>query len=464
MPVLLCDPADLLKHIEPVAGQPLTFRTTGIGRPHDVTLSPYYRLHHQRFTVYWKCLSEADWQAKRAAIEKANAARKALQARIVDEVRPGEQQPETDHNLKGERSNSGQFRDRGWRDANGGWFSYEVKVIPDRPAVLRCTYWGSDSNRRIFDILVDGEKIAEQKLDNNQPDAFFDVEYPLAREPYPRQTAGDDQVPSPPQRHRRRPVRVAGAQGQSMRVLIVAGEAKPKNHYSLSRRLPRNRLQSSPAALLLAPLARLHAAGVPQPARPKLQFINGSSETIDIFWLKSDTERVLNASVPPGKDTIITTTLGHRFEVVGRNDKTAAKVISEVPVQGFRFDPRGRDGVPSFYTQSVSAGGFPIVASARVNPYALKEAAFIVNMMLAKRPEKHAGYGKRTNKRIHSSTIRSPVSAFPSPGSGQSYLLPAERSLIWESADMPARAKGKSACSADCGTSSAPAISCWPIV
>ena len=43
--------------------------------------------------------------------------------------------------------------------------------------------------------------------------------------------------------------------------------------------------------------------------------------------------------------------------------------------------------MPSFYTQSVSAGGFPIVASARVNPYSLKEAAFIVNMMLAKRPE-----------------------------------------------------------------------------
>ena len=39
------------------------------------------------------------------------------------------------------------------------------------------------------------------------------------------------------------------------------------------------------AALLLAPLALLHVAGVPQPARPKLQFINGSSETIDIVWL-----------------------------------------------------------------------------------------------------------------------------------------------------------------------------------
>ncbi len=144
------------------------------------------------------------------------------------------------------------------------------------------------------------------------------------------------------------------------------------------------------AALLLAPLAVLHAAGVPPPARPKLQFINGSSQTIDIFWLKSDTERVPNGSVAPGKNTIIATILGHRFEVVARDDKATARVISEVPVQGFRFDPRGRDGVPRFYAQSVSAGGFPIVASARVNSYALKEAAFIVNMMLAKRPEVRA--------------------------------------------------------------------------
>lgn len=141
------------------------------------------------------------------------------------------------------------------------------------------------------------------------------------------------------------------------------------------------------AILLLGPLAVSDAADALTPPRPRLQIINGSSQTIDILWLKSATERVPNGSVAPGKDTIITTTLGHRFEVVGRDDKTTATVTSEVPVQGYRFDPRGRDGVPSFYTQSVSAKGFPIVASANVNPYALKEAAFIANVMLAKRPE-----------------------------------------------------------------------------
>lgn len=124
--------------------------------------------------------------------------------------------------------------------------------------------------------------------------------------------------------------------------------------------------------------------------RPRIQVINGSAQTLDIFWLKSGTGRIPNGSVAPGKDTLFTTSPGHRFEIIGRTDKSSITVTSEVPVQAVRFDPQGRDGVPAFYTQHLSAGGFPIVASAKVNPYALKEAAFLVDMMLAKRPDVRA--------------------------------------------------------------------------
>ena len=130
--------------------------------------------------------------------------------------------------------------------------------------------------------------------------------------------------------------------------------------------------------------------GNPAAPRPRLQIINGSDQTIDIFWLKSDTERISNGTVGPGQDNIFTTSPGHRFEVVGREDKSLMTVTSEVAVQAERFDPKGRDGVPAFYTQQVSANGFPIVASGQVNPYALKEAAFLVDMMLAKRPDVRA--------------------------------------------------------------------------
>jgi hypothetical protein len=43
--------------------------------------------------------------------------------------------------------------------------------------------------------------------------------------------------------------------------------------------------------------------------------------------------------------------------------------------------------VDSFYRKYVSAGGYPIVASEKVNDYALREAAWLADLMLAKRPD-----------------------------------------------------------------------------
>ena len=139
--------------------------------------------------------------------------------------------------------------------------------------------------------------------------------------------------------------------------------------------------------LLCALVGHVLAAETP---RPRLQIINGSAQTVDIFWLKSATERVPNGTVAPGANTDITTTTGHRFAVVGRDNRAERIITSEVLVQAMRFDPPDADGIPAFYAQRVSVGGFPIVASATVNPYALKEAAYLVDLMLARRPDVRA--------------------------------------------------------------------------
>jgi hypothetical protein len=44
-------------------------------------------------------------------------------------------------------------------------------------------------------------------------------------------------------------------------------------------------------------------------------------------------------------------------------------------------------GLDPFYTKYVNADGYPIVSSEKVNDYALKEAAYLVNMMLHTRPD-----------------------------------------------------------------------------
>jgi hypothetical protein len=121
--------------------------------------------------------------------------------------------------------------------------------------------------------------------------------------------------------------------------------------------------------------------------RPVLQIINGSRQPVEVYWLKSDRERISNGMVAPGEQTFMSTTLGHHFAIVGQENKFEVMATSKVAVQAIRFDPPDRDGVPAVYTQRIHAYGFPIVASAKVNRYALKEAAYLVDLMLAQRPD-----------------------------------------------------------------------------
>lgn len=68
VPVLVADQGTLLQHIH-ATGQPLTFRTRDVGRPHEVTLVPFYDTQHQRYTVYWHVLSPAAWKQEKAQIK-----------------------------------------------------------------------------------------------------------------------------------------------------------------------------------------------------------------------------------------------------------------------------------------------------------------------------------------------------------------------------------------------------------
>ncbi len=138
----------------------------------------------------------------------------------------------------------------------------------------------------------------------------------------------------------------------------------------------------SRANILVAALVAVGWGLAAAAERPRLQIINGGPEPVDVFWIERDEQRVPQGTVPPGEDTVITTTIGHRFVIVGSKDDTEHTVTSMVPIQAYRVG-----GVPGFYTQRVEVNGFPIVASDRVNPYALKEAAHLVGLMIAERPD-----------------------------------------------------------------------------
>jgi hypothetical protein len=180
-PVFVSMPDQLLSHIKPFFRRPLAFRTHDLGQPRDVTLIPFYQMHRQRYSVYWKLLSSAEWKTQAAEIAAQETRRIAEEARVVDVVRVGEPQSETDHKFAAGDSQSGDFNGRTWRHAPD-WFSYQVKVLPNQPQQLVCTFWGSDEGAREFDVLVDGKIVGTEKLNNNRPGEFYDVTLPLPAE------------------------------------------------------------------------------------------------------------------------------------------------------------------------------------------------------------------------------------------------------------------------------------------
>jgi hypothetical protein len=139
----------------------------------EIKLIPYADLHHERYTLYWNLYQTGEDIVK-------DEFTLALENATIDTVRPNEQQPEVDHNMKSNNSFSGYFDtvSRGWRDARGadGYFSYDMDISSDADKLyVMAMYWGGDgafsadgvSYTREFDILANDTVIGTQTLNNN---------------------------------------------------------------------------------------------------------------------------------------------------------------------------------------------------------------------------------------------------------------------------------------------------------
>ncbi len=183
VPALVTDGKSVADWVEEGVDQPGTFHTQGVGRPRDIALVPFHRLHDRRYTVYLDVLTPEQWNQRETEILALQQRERELAAQTVDMLEIGEANSERDHHLQGERTGTGPHLGRTWRHAiDGGWFSFQLKVESDVPQQLLCTYWGSESGPRTFDILVDDTKIAQQTLLNDKPGEFFEVAYSIPPE------------------------------------------------------------------------------------------------------------------------------------------------------------------------------------------------------------------------------------------------------------------------------------------
>ena len=160
-PILIDDHIDrIAEHLKPVAGKPLHYTLdVKMENPIRNEIQPFFEIHDARYMMYWLTLSEQGYKDYLDGLARAEKERQELEARTVDKVQPGEQQPETDHKMETNGSSTGNTNDVFFRDArNGRFFSYLMKTDGRTDLSLRLQFWGvGEWKTHEFDIFVDEE-------------------------------------------------------------------------------------------------------------------------------------------------------------------------------------------------------------------------------------------------------------------------------------------------------------------
>jgi hypothetical protein len=163
-----------------VKGKALTFTAPGVvqgGAGNATEFIPFFRLHDSRYMMYWQQSTPAEYARMKLESAAQESERLALDAQTIDQVAPGEQQPEVDHGFTGEGADAGLNNGRHWRHASK-WFSYQLNDPKKEAKTLRLTFARGDAGRK-FDIVVDGQRIAEVELPAGEAQEFYTRDYAL---------------------------------------------------------------------------------------------------------------------------------------------------------------------------------------------------------------------------------------------------------------------------------------------
>jgi DUF1680 family protein len=173
----------ITNNLIPVKNEPLNFtlHDAKMINPINVTLQPFYQIHNTRYMMYWMALSNTEYQSYLDSLSAVEKEKLLLEKRTIDFVAPGEQQPEADHQIQNNKSQSSVANDALYREASdGGYFSYNLSTNNENNLSLMVRYWGAEWGNRKFDIYIDDEKIATVDNTNKwNQSKFFDVEYAI---------------------------------------------------------------------------------------------------------------------------------------------------------------------------------------------------------------------------------------------------------------------------------------------
>jgi DUF1680 family protein len=148
----------------------------------DVVLTPFYRTHRKRYSVYFDVISPSQFDAKVAGLNAERERAAAIQAATLGFAQPGNAQMEKDFNYQSEPADRALGRANGRANRAGpGWFSFDLPVDASGDNTLLVTYFnelGLPPALGRFDIVVDGQRVGSYSPDRVAT-GFFDARYAI---------------------------------------------------------------------------------------------------------------------------------------------------------------------------------------------------------------------------------------------------------------------------------------------
>jgi DUF1680 family protein len=180
-PMFISNNQDIVGKLQRIPGDKLRFTASDLigNTSQSLELIPFFRIHDTRYMLYWQLTTAKDLKALKAKQKSEELAHLALTERTVDRIIAGQQQPEVEHNFKGQATEAGVHRSRHWRHASG-WFSYELNNPAGSAEIIRVTLSKEDSGRR-FKILLNGQLLDSITTEVFDSSGFYNLEYPMPR-------------------------------------------------------------------------------------------------------------------------------------------------------------------------------------------------------------------------------------------------------------------------------------------
>lgn len=115
---LVDEPKNYLSKLKPIDNLNFTLDS--------LHLQPFFELHDARYQMYFQTFTKSEFEKQKTLQKQQEDTLLALEARTIDKINCGEQQPEVDHQYKGEQSNSGYDDEKFWRNTRS-FISYQLQ-------------------------------------------------------------------------------------------------------------------------------------------------------------------------------------------------------------------------------------------------------------------------------------------------------------------------------------------------